>query len=250
MSDPFDSDFSYDFYLKLLRFYETTHELRPLCDFDPVAEGRAYLRHDIDLCIDSALAMAEIEADSGISSTYMLIPNSPLYDIGSRARDVRKIQSLGHEIAIHFDVSASNVDPENAPALLAEIDRQCDLISEISGEPIRSVSFHRPLPIFLRGADLLGRRVNGYAARLMDHYRSDSAGRWRQGNPMDDHPDMPICQLLTHPIWWGREHLSPPDRLEQNFRDRSVGLGPEDRIALSALFVQTVPGIARTGAST
>lgn len=245
MSEPFDSDFSYGFYLKLLDAHRPLYDLKPLEEFDPSIEGRLYLRHDVDLCIDSAIAMAEIEAAHGIAATYMFIPTSPLYQLEARRSDLRRLRSLGHEVAIHFDVTTSEVDPDDEQAILAAIDAQCDSIGDLTGEPVRSVSFHRPLSIFLRGPDKFGGRVNAYSKSLMDHYRSDSAGRWREGNPLRNIPDAPIAQLLTHPIWWGPEHSEPDVRLEMNFRRRTNGLPMKNRDELSALLEATVPGVIR-----
>jgi hypothetical protein len=241
VAEPFDSDFSYSFYLRLLAAHQ--HDIRPLRDFDPVSTGRLYLRHDVDLCVDSALALAEVEAENGYSSTFMFIPTSPLYSL--RAPEIRRLQSLGHEVAIHFDCKTSGVDPEDEESLLAEIDVQCARISDITGEPVRSVSFHRPLPMFLRGPDYIGGRVNAYSATLMASYRSDSAGRWREGNPLEDIPSTPIAQLLTHPIWWGQDHEAPDLRLETNYRRWTDGMNREESEQFSDLLEETVPGVIR-----
>jgi len=245
LSQHFDSDFSYSFYLKLLAAYSARYEMKPLRKFDPTALNHCYLRHDIDVCVDSALAMARIEAEAGYLSTYMFIPSSPLYRVESYRAELSQIRAMGHEVAIHFDVATSAVDPEDRVAVLRTIDEQCARLSDMTGEPINSVSFHRPLPIFLKGPDYLGGRVNAYSATLMSHYRSDSAGRWRNGNPIDELPNAPIAQLLTHPIWWGNKHEAPDLRLEHNYRRRTADLLEGERQEFSALLEETVPGVIR-----
>lgn len=250
---PFDADFSYEFHGALLRACEARFRLLPLRDYAPSDESDdpvLYVRHDVDLCLDAAVRLAEQEAAAGFSTTYMFIPTSPLYDItsGEGAAKLRRIQDLGHEVAIHFDVATSGVsDPEDRELLLSRIDEQCAAISDVTGQPVRSVSFHRPLAIFLHGPDYLGGRVNAYSATLMRFYRSDSGGRWRSGNPL---PDLvactaPVAQLLTHPIWWRDDHDRPASRLNRWFEAKTAGMEPLDRDRFDALLSETVPGVTR-----
>jgi hypothetical protein len=84
----------------------------------------------------------------------------------------------------------------------------------------------------------------------MDYYCSDSAGRWRSGNPLDHLPGsgMRVAQLLTHPIWWGGEHQAPALRLEAFFQAQVEGLDPERRRTYDDLLRETVPGVRRAGA--
>lgn len=253
---PFAGDFSYDFYLRLLRSSRERFALAPLRDYVPPAEAdapRLYVRHDIDVCLDAALRLAELEAGIGVAATYMFIPTSTLYDVASangRAR-LRRIQELGHEVAIHFDVATSGIaDPEDRETLVRRIDEQCASLSEITGSPVRSVSFHRPLPIFLKGPDRIGDRVNAYSVTLMEYYCSDSAGRWRSGNPLDHLPGSAarVAQLLTHPIWWGDGHQPPAQRLETFFQAQVNGIDPDACRSYDDLLRETVPGVVRAGA--
>ena len=59
-------------------------------------------------------------------------------------------------------------------------------------------------------------KVNAYSRELMSWYLSDSAGNWREGEPLPllSNPDRPLLQLLIHPFWWGEEHMSAGDRLQ------------------------------------
>jgi len=198
-------DFSYGAYFDLLGELGHRFTLHPLRDFS-LAPSSLYLRHDIDACPRRALAMAEEEARHGISSTYMFIPTCPLYRLSEET--LRPFVDLGHEVALHFDYRTSGVEPDS---IEAEIEKQCALISALADDEVRSISFHRPIEQFLRGPDYLFGLVNAYSATLMDCYRSDSGGEWRQ-DPRQI-PEAPIVQLLTHPIWWGEEHQEPKERL-------------------------------------
>jgi hypothetical protein len=213
-------DFSYGSYFGLLDRLKSRFAIRPLKDFGPPG---LYLRHDIDVCLEAALRLAEEEHRHGVASTYMFIPTSPLYELSD---GLRAFVELGHEVAIHFDYLTSGIaDPADTAEMGAAIARQCALIEGFTGDPVRSLSFHRPIPQFLRGPDMLFGMVNAYSATLMQNYRSDSAGRWRQ-DPSDIQG--PFAQLLTHPIWWGEDHAEPKDRI-----------GHLDR----ALLAETIPGV-------
>ena len=65
--------------------------------------GTCILRHDIDVNVNFALKMAQLEFDLGIRSTYFFMFRSPFYNLSSRySQDcVEKIIDLGHEIALH-----------------------------------------------------------------------------------------------------------------------------------------------------
>ncbi|MDG1142484.1 MAG: hypothetical protein P8N24_04590, partial [Hellea sp.] len=68
--------------------------------------GTCILRHDIDVNVNFALKMAQLEYDLGIRSTYFLMFRSPFYNLSSRySQDcVEKIIDLGHEISLHYDL--------------------------------------------------------------------------------------------------------------------------------------------------
>jgi hypothetical protein len=97
--------------------------------------------------------------------------------------------------------------------------------------PVRSVSFHRPLPQYIRGPLYVAGLVNAYAEELMRWYLSDSRGRWREGEVLPKllaSCDRPALQLLVHPIWWGDEHRAAADRLEDYFQAATRDM-PADR---------------------
>ena len=66
------------------------------------------LRHDIDNSLEQAVNLAQVEAEAGVASTYFVLLRTDFYNIASSAglRAVRRIQSLGHEIGLHFDETA------------------------------------------------------------------------------------------------------------------------------------------------
>ena len=222
-------EFSYASYFRILHAWRRRFSIHPLRRFASSGEPRLYLRHDIDVCPNAALELARREAAHGISATYMFIPTSPLYVLGAQL--LRPFVELGHEIALHFDYLTSGIaDPSHADEMTKAIEMQCARLAEMTGQRVESLSFHRPIPQFLRGPDHLFGRVNAYSATLMACYRSDSRGEWRS-DPLDVPQDASVAQLLTHPIWWGEQHEEPSARLRNTGADET-------------LLRETVPGVA------
>ena len=50
---------------------------------EPPAAGALILRHDVDLSLEAALALAEVEAKAGAWSTWFLMTRSVFYNLGS-----------------------------------------------------------------------------------------------------------------------------------------------------------------------
>ena len=228
-----------------------------------------FLRHDVDVSVSRALRMAEIEHACGVQSTYYVMTASPMYTLPPNAQLVREIVALGYEVGLHFDcpaehriklplndaettqipangVSCDDQDESNERLKLLEsrIERDCSLIEDILGRRVESISFHRPDPWCLRGPMRIGGRVNAYAAGLMEWYISDSKGNWREGEPLPMlvAPSKRVLQLLIHPIWWGDEHLSPEDRLQDFRAAETQGLSPAAVANWDASLEATLPG--------
>src|SRR5262249_60372343 len=55
-------------------------------DEEPRA-GDLFLRHDVDMSLEAALEMAELEAERGVQGTYFLMTRSGFYTLGTRQGD-------------------------------------------------------------------------------------------------------------------------------------------------------------------
>ena len=148
-------------------------------------KGSVLLRHDVDLSLDAAVRMAELEHDAGATATYFLMTESIFYnlDSGEGVAAIERLRGLGHRVALHA------VYP-NAPR-----DGRFDPV----------VAWHNPDPEYMR-APLPDGRINVMQEPWFDPatYRSDSNQHWRSGCP---HADLragvfPWLQLLTHPEIW------------------------------------------------
>ena len=149
------------------------------------AEGSVILRHDVDLSLDAALRMAEVEHEAAATATYFLMTESVFYNLDSTegVATIARLRELGHRIGLHA------VYP-SAPR-----DDRFDLV----------VSWHNPDPEYMRAPHADG-RINTMQEPWFDPttYRSDSNQRWRHGCP---HAELragsfPWLQLLTHPEIW------------------------------------------------
>ena len=186
-------------------------------DREPTA-GDLLLRHDVDLSLDAALKLAELEAEAGAAATYFLMTRSVFYNLASPEgeRVVSRLRELGHRVGLHA------VHP------------RLDLGDRF--DPV--VAWHNPDPEFMR--EPLDGAVNVMQAPYFDrdHYRSDSNQHWRSGCP---HEDLAAgrfewLQLLTHPEIWvysGRTMRETMTSMLDAERERDLERLADDRIDLS-----------------
>jgi hypothetical protein len=148
------------------------------------APGDLILRHDVDLSLAAAVALAQVEADQGAWSTWFLMTRSVFYNLASTEGEqaIERLHALGHRVALHA------VYPH------VDLDERFDPV----------VAWHNPEPEFMQ-APIEG-AVNAMQPPYFDleHYRSDSNQHWRHGCP---HEELAAgrfewLQLLTHPEIW------------------------------------------------
>jgi hypothetical protein len=186
-------------------------------DADP-EPGVVILRHDVDLSLAAAVAVAEVEADEGAWSTWFLMTRSVFYNLASPEGElaIEQLRELGHRVAHH--------------AVYPHVD-----LNE-RFDPV--VAWHNPDPEYMQ-APIEG-AVNVMAPPFFDpeHYRSDSNQRWRHGCP---HEELAAgrfewLQLLTHPEIWAFDGSTMRESMESMLdTDRAARLEHlrADRIDLS-----------------
>jgi hypothetical protein len=185
------------------------HEPRP---------GDIFLRHDVDLSLEAALMLAELEAEEKAQSTYFLMTQSVFYNLASAPGEaaVERLRALGHAVGLHA------VWPR------AELDGRFDSV----------VAWHNPDPPYMSEAINGAQNVMAPPFFSREHYRSDSNQSWRSGCPHEAlaRGDFEWLQLLTHPEIWAYEGSSMRETMEsmlaaeRELRWRQLG---EDRIDLS-----------------
>ncbi len=211
-------DFGPDRYRGLIgEFLSRGYKVRGFAEAEP---GRRdlILRHDIDMSLDAALPMAEIERDLGVAASYFVLLRSELYNpySGAGLAAVNRLAALGHEIGLHLDASLYDDDPA---ALQAAAERECAVLERLVERPVTTISLHRPARSLRGMADPLAGRRHAYQPRYFEDmgYCSDSRGAWHHGQPLE-HPAVAegrALQLLTHPIWWQGPPAEPKDRLDR-----------------------------------
>jgi hypothetical protein len=182
------------------------------------AEGDLFLRHDVDLSLDAALRMAELEAEARASATYFLMTESVFYNLASaegRAA-LERLRALGHRVGLHAVYPSARLDERFDPVL----------------------AWHNPDPEYM-SAPVDG-AVNVMEARYFDpeRYRSDSNQRWRHGCPHEQLAAgaFPWLQLLVHPEIWVYEGTTMGETMRSLLdaeRGRRLELLAADRIDLS-----------------
>ena len=216
-------DFTLEAYGGLLgALTERGYQVRGYADVDP-AQRHLILRHDVDMSLDAALPIAEIESKRGFKAHYFVLLRTEMYNVfsaGARAA-LLKLCGLGHEIGLHLDASLYGNDPAE---LQQAAQAECEVLEAAVDRPVRVISFHRPAKALLGHAEPLAGRPHAYQPRFYSEmgYCSDSRGAWHHGYPLD-HPAVRegrALQLLTHPIWWAGNAQTPSARLAAFLAER------------------------------
>jgi Formyl transferase len=226
-SAPVENDFTEQAFRELLG--QLKAEGYRFAGYGDRAEGRHVIwRHDVDFSMHRAAALAQIEAQEGVTATYFVNPRSSFYNLLEPAivELARRIAGLGHEIGLHFDAAAYAAEKWEPDFLEKCIERERHLLQFALEAPIRSLSWHNPDSSNLLDfdADEIAGMRSAYSRRLRSEYRycSDSNGYWRF-QPMsaliaEGHPRL---HLLTHPEWWTKERLPPSERVDRAILGRA-----------------------------
>jgi hypothetical protein len=150
----------------------------------PPEPGDLLLRHDVDLSLEAAVRLAEVEAEAGAVSTWFLMTRSAFYNLDSAVgrSAVTRLRELGGRIAHHA------VWPD------VDLDERFEAV----------VAWHNPEPGYV--SERVPDAENVMTAPWFDpeHYRSDSNQHWRHGCPHEAlaHGEFEWLQLLIHPEIW------------------------------------------------
>lgn len=174
----------------------------------------ALLRHDVDVSLEKALALAEFEKKLAVKSTYFVLLSSDFYNILSLRSTtlISSIKKLGHEIGLHFD------EKKYPGQIAAAIEKECQIMSEALDFEIRAVSMHRPSKETLAADYKFSGAINSYAKTFFEEFKylSDSRCYWRE--PVLEVIKSNLHQklhILTHPLWYSKSDLSPAEICKQ-----------------------------------
>lgn len=231
------SRLTYPNYGRMLRqFQKRDYRFSGFCDHQTIGpnERVVLMRHDVDLDLEKASRMAQLEAEIGVRATYFLMVRTAHYNVFSSegSRQVERILRLGHDLGLHFDCAAYPLDM-TTEQMADACAREADMLARWFNKGVEIVSYHRPNKLVMSGDPRISapRRhtyMDVYAKRI--RYLSDSRGGWRDGFPTETstfEQGKPM-QILVHPIWWNEQATSPYETLLQytqeshNALERSV----------------------------
>ena len=150
----------------------------------PPAPGDLILRHDVDLSLAAAVALAEVEAAAGAWSTWFLMTRSVFYNLDSAEGEaaIARLRELGGRIAQHAVWPTLDLDERFEPVVAWHNPDPEYMSQPVAGARQRDDrALVRPRPLPLRLEPALAARVPARAAR-----RGEFA--W--------------LQLLVHPEIW------------------------------------------------
>ena len=209
--------FDFDTYREVLR---RLSQDRPCVGFPRALEmrGSAYclIRHDVDFSVSSALRMAALEADLGLSATYFLLFSADYNLLAPQNSGLpRALVEMGHEVGLHYDSAAvAALAPDEAVELLRA---EAALLGMLAGAPVRVIARHSPGfggrdP--MEGTEFINAYDPGFTTEIT--YISDSCGAWRdhavEALSADELPSR--VQLLIHPLFWDEDAADRWSRLE------------------------------------
>ena len=224
---------SYENYTKILKLLQQTGKYMDYAQVQDSTQEFAVLRHDIEFSVERAFAMAELEAENDIRSTYLVQITNNAYNAFSQKNltMLRQMCEMGHHVGLHFHMGGLT-QPEQ---VLEELPRQAEILSGMLGQQVDRFSFHRPPVEMLRANLRFPGHINLYDRRFFtfsEHadteanldvkYISDSRHQWNFGIPDDEtlrgHKKV---HLLVHPYSWTREGLSNRENFESLSREKA-----------------------------
>ncbi len=204
--------FTYENYGRILDLLSAGRRNLTFAEHSELATGPFFiLRHDVDLDLDAAVRMAELEAAQNLHATYFILLSNDYYNVLSPGNGalVRRIAELGHEVGLHYDIGA--MSGSGSDDIVCLLQMQANLLGHLAGRTVVSVSMHNPSS---SGDDPLSGKhgfIDAYDAEYTKKiaYFSDSCGAWRDATyrAFVEGQLPPRLQFLFHPIFW---RSSPP----------------------------------------
>ena len=187
-------------YKELEKFYKKIKSLGDTLLFREFINQKCFLiRHDIDWDLNAAVNLSILENETGIKSTYFVMVITNNYNVLSEVNKnrIRKIKSLGHEIALHFDASLYNNDFEKNAI------NESEILENIVDTKIESISLHNPSEngIYPEFKNFNNAYSKKYFAN--ETYMSDSRFNFRDKEPFKFIQEIeykPFLQILLHPL--------------------------------------------------
>ncbi|MEM3872853.1 MAG: hypothetical protein QXE05_09880 [Nitrososphaeria archaeon] len=202
-------------YVNLIQYLSKTYKIVPLCEIPNKNVKYLILRHDIDWSLDAALAMAKIERDLRIKSTYFVLLSCNTYNIFEEKNKeiLKEISNLGHEIGLHYYPPQYHTFRRSSKKILYEEVRSLEVLI---GKKVYSIARHGPWDRdpFAAIKEYINANHPYYRGDVFVH---DSCRAWA---PIGDLFNLlalrPVkAQLLVHPENWQEDEIDRHVLLER-----------------------------------
>jgi len=203
-------------YIRLMTYLRQIYRIVPFCEIPDEDVPYLILRHDVDVSLESALKMAEVEYKMGLRSTYFVLLSGNHYNSfeGRSAAIIKQMSGLGHEIGLHYDLNQYRCYAKNT---VQALETELRALESIIGKKVRSISSHAPSG---PGSFLsISSCINADDPCLRGVYIHDSRKLWTIKSLyilLDNRPRK--VQLLIHPFHWFPP-AKPRTKLDLTFLD-------------------------------
>lgn len=213
-------------YKALLKLASQRFKFVPLTQFN-ISGKVALWRHDIDFSPHRAYALAAIEADLGLRTTYFVQLSSSYYNLfePNILHLIKQILSFGHDIGLHF--SPDVLPEQNLHSLESRLVVEANILRDLLETNISLFTFHNPSTFTISGINklCLSNLINASSTEFSSSYTycSDSNGIWRFRSLYEVCLDPAVTRLyaLTHPVWWQETTMSPRKRIQRCIDSRA-----------------------------
>ncbi|HSJ93166.1 MAG TPA: hypothetical protein VK896_03935 [Gaiellaceae bacterium] len=155
----------------------------------PPREGDLIVRHDVDVSLEAAVRMAEVEAEAGAWSTWFLMTRSVFYNLDSEVgeRTIARLRELGGRIGHHAVWPHVDLD-DRFEAVVAWHNPDLDYVAKpvVGATNVMAPPFYDP-----------------------ERFRSDSNHRWSHRGNAHDCPHAALAggelewlHVVVHPVIW------------------------------------------------
>jgi hypothetical protein len=164
--------------------------------------GFCLIRHDVDINPWTALAMARLEREEGVETTYYFRLHTPYYNLMDAATldVVHEVAGMGHEVGLHYEPGfflARGLDP------IAGTRRDIATFEDLVGFRTHTIAQHQPAQGPVLG-EVSPDHPCAYRRELVHEipYFGDSGYRWREGCICSKLGTMPRLHTLIHSHAW------------------------------------------------
>lgn len=195
-------EFQMSAYRDLLELLGRNYEIIRARDVNHTKIPFIVLRHDIDGFLDAAFEMAELEYDMGVKSTYYVLFSCPLYNpLAERSiKMLRKMVKMGHEIGLHYDLSAYFLYKKGYEYMMK---KEVRLLEGLINDVVVTISCHNISTLSSRPS-LSKEMLDISDLSMFENYVSDSNRMWNE-NSLNALIGGKYGRnmLLIHPMLWG-----------------------------------------------